>query len=159
MEKSNFNQARRSIFHVFRIDKSVTDIKSINEAVNEAKRRVKFGKVVAGDGTPLDEAQVNSLLKSLLDPIERLKAEQFVHQAHLFSKDGELAECVSRLEQADDPLPQLLAASRGSVLSLLYRFLPPLTPPALEDDLPWPEPPTALALVREGLEDAILRDR
>jgi hypothetical protein len=158
------NPCRCSLFDVFHLDKAVTDIRAIREAIRDAKNRQRFDSLTARDGTPLQltEAQLNNLEKRLLDPIERLKEEQLVHQAYLFGQDEALKSCVDALAASEDTTHQvgsLLSDTRTAVLQMISRFLPPLEPPQLADDLPWPEPPATRPAVREDLAEAILRDQ
>jgi len=156
----SFNPCRRNIFDVFPIDKSQTDLKAINEKRRNAREQWQYGQLVARDGAKLtlSEAELNAFESLLLDPVERLKAEQFVHQAHRFSQDEELAACLQQLKNQTDLLPELLADLQAAILARLSRFLPPLAPPRLPDDLPWPAPPEPLDLLLEPLEAVILRD-
>lgn len=158
------NPCRCSVFDVFQLDKTETDIRAIREAIRETKNRFKCGVLVNADGIPmsLTEAQLNNLEKKLLDPVERLKEEQLAHQAHPLGKDEALSSCLQALaarKEGDDPTAALFAEMQGALLKLLGRFMPPLDPPHLDDNLPWPESPAPMTLVREGLEEAILRDR
>jgi hypothetical protein len=151
---------RRSIFDVFEIDKSETDIKVIRAASQKAREQLKFAKIVARDGTELSltEADLNEMDKILLDPVARLKAEQFVHQAHSFSQDEKLAALMRQLEEVCDPLPGLLAEIQaGALASLARKVLPQSVPPPLEDDLP-PVVIEPLELQLESLRDSILRE-
>lgn len=157
------NPCRRGIFDIFALDRAETDLRAVRAAVQGARDRLQYGRIVARDGSELEltEADLNAAEKVLLDPVERLKAEQLVHQAHRFSEDAELRALVGRLaEDAVDPLPGLVAEIEPAALLAAARgLLPPLAPPPLADDLPWPPPPEPLELHREPLERAILRDR
>lgn len=156
----SFNPCRQNIFDVFPIDKSETDLKAINEKRRSAREQWQYSQLVARDGSKLtlSEAELNAFERLLLDPVERLKAEQFVHQAHSFSQDEELAACLQQLENQADLLPDLLADLQAEILAGLSRFLPPLAPPRMPDDLPWPAPPGPFALALEPLEALVLRD-
>jgi hypothetical protein len=119
---------------------------------------------MARDGSPLtlSEAELNAMESVLLDPVERLKAEQFVHQAHPFSKDAEIGEGVKRLQHLEahgDPMADVLIDMRTALLAVVSRFLPVPEPPVLADDLPWPAVPEPGEVILESLEAAILRDR
>jgi hypothetical protein len=159
---SKKNPCRRNIFDVFKIDKSETDIKTIRGASQKSRDQLKFGKIVARDGTELSltEADLNEMDKILFDPVARLQAEQFVHQAHLFSQDEELGGLMRQLEtEGHDPLPDLLAeVQAGALLALARQVLPEPAPPALADDLPQVEL-DPLELHLEPWKDVILRDR
>jgi CelD/BcsL family acetyltransferase involved in cellulose biosynthesis len=156
------NPCRRNIFDVFPIDRSETGLKTIREASQKARDQLKFGKIVARDGTELSltEADLNEMDKILFDPVARLKAEQFVHQAHLFSQDEELADLMRQLAaESRDPMPGLLAEIQaGSLLALVRQVLPEPTPERLEDDLPQVDV-EPLEIQLEAWKDAILRDR
>lgn len=156
----NINPCRRSIFDVFRLDKSETGIMAIRQAVLEAKERLKYGRIVSRNGTEIEitQAQMNNLQDRLFDPIARLKEEQIVHQAHLFAQDVELVRAIEALEEKGDGLEEVISDTRLALLQMVGRMLPPLEHSRLEDDLPWPDPPAPLALAREGLDEAILRD-
>ncbi|HWP43376.1 MAG TPA: hypothetical protein VNO14_09090 [Blastocatellia bacterium] len=155
------NPCRRSIFDVFRLDKGETAIPAILRAVADAKERLKFGRNRSSDGTDLEltEAQLNNLQERLFDPLARLKEEQIVHQTHLFAQDEELARGIAALEERDDGLKDALAQAQEASLRVVGRLLPPPDCSRIEDDLPWPELPAPLALRREALDDAILRDQ
>ena len=161
MESFQINPCRQNIFEVFRLDKVETDPGAILAAINKAKTQLSNGIMVARDGTEfsLSEAQLNNLEKILLDPLERLKAEQLVHQAHFFSHDEEFAGAAHALRQEDDSMQMLLVDMKSALVVVLGQFLPSFTPPHLEDDQPWPDPPAPLELVREAWTAAILRDQ
>ena len=156
------NPCRRTIFDVFAIDRSETDLRVIRTASQKARDQLKFGRILARDGTELSltEADLNEMDKILFDPVERLKAEQFVHQGQLFSQDEELASLMRDLVTENrDPLPDLLAEIQaGALLGLARTMLLEPSPVPLEDDLPAVEL-EALELELEPLKDAILRDR
>jgi hypothetical protein len=162
MEDFSRNPCRHHLFEVFALDKSETDLRIIRAATQAARDRLGFGRLVARDGTALEltEAELNALEKKLLTPLERLQAEQLVHQAHAFSSDRELARCLGRLAEEDrDPMPGLVADLQAQALRVLLKTTPPLPPPSsLSDDLPWPPEPEACELRRESLLDAILRN-
>lgn len=154
---------RYNAFEVFAVDPSETDLRLLRAAVQTARDRLRFGKVVARDGRELEltEADLNTLEQELLDPARRLQAEQFVHPQHLFARDPEIGLLLAELagEEAD-PLPELLEEARPSILTaVLWTLLPTVTPPVLADDLPWPPDPEPCELKRESLEEAILRER
>jgi hypothetical protein len=157
----NKNPCRRNIFDVYRIDKSETDIRVIRAASQKTRDQLKFGKIVARDGSELSlsEADLNETDEILLDPVARIKAEQFVHQVHLFSQDDELAGLMRQLEvEAHDPLPDLLVEiQRGSLLTIVRQVLPEPAPSPLADDLPEVEL-ERLELRLESRKNAILRD-
>jgi hypothetical protein len=157
------NPCRRNIFDVFQIDKSETDIASIRNAIREARNRLGYGEMIGSDGTKLElsEAELNNMESVLLDPVARLKEELFVHQAHPFLKDQALAGCIDRLaalEKKSDAMKDLISETRKPLLTALARFLPPLSPLTLEDDLPWPEPPAPMPITRKSLEEGIFSD-
>ncbi len=157
----NRNPCRHNIFDAYAIDKSEIDIKVIRGASLKARDQLKFGKIVARDGAELQltEAELNEMDKVLFDPVARLKSEQFVHQAHSFSQDEELTVLVRQLEEARDPLPDLLAKIQARTLATLVRqVLPQPVPQPLADDLT-PVELEPLDLQLESLRDAILRDR
>jgi hypothetical protein len=155
------NPCRHNIFDVFPIDKSDTNMKNVREAIRNARDQWKFGRIVARDGTEitLTEAELNAMESILLDPVERLKAEQFVHQEHRFSQDAEIVQSMHQLEKTQDPMQNVLADIRMALLVVVSRFLPVLEPPPLPDDLPWPVAPGPCEMAFESLETAILRDR
>jgi hypothetical protein len=163
MENFNGNPCRHHLFEIFALDKSETDLRVIRAATQAARDRLRFGRLVARDGTEiaLTEAELNALEKQLLTPLERLKAEQLVHQAHTFANDPELSRCLGRLAEEDqDPMPGLVADVQAQALRALLKTTPPLPPPSpLADDLPWPPEPEGCPLRRESLTDAVLRDR
>jgi hypothetical protein len=163
MEDFSKNPCRHHLFEVFALDKSETDLRAVRAATQAARDRLHFGRIVARDGTEIQisESELNALEKELLTPVERLKVEQLVHQAHAFSRDPELARCIERLAGEDvDALPELLAEVQGQALLAVVRTtMPLLTPPPLADDLPWPPEPEGRAPRRETLEEAVLRDR
>jgi hypothetical protein len=163
MEDFSRNPCRHHLFEVFALDKSETDLRAILTTTQAARDRLHFGKIVARDGTEIQisESELNALEKGLLTPVERLKAEQFVHQAHTFSRDPELAWCIEGLTGEDvDALPELLAEVQGQTLLAVVRTtMPLLAPPPLADDLPWPPEPESRAPQRETLAEAVLRDR
>lgn len=162
MEDFGRNPCRHHLFEIFALDKSETDLRIIRAATQAARDRLGFGRLVARDGTAIEltEAELNALEKKLLTPLERLQAEQFVHQAHAFSGDRELARCLDRLAEEDqDPMPGVVAEVQAQALRTLLKTAPPLPIPSpLADDLPWPPEPEAYPLRRETLPDAILRD-
>ncbi len=155
------NPCRRNIFDIFQIDKSEIDLRVINGASKNAREMWKYGKLKARDGSTLElsEAELNAMVNCLLNPLERLRAEQFTHQAHHFIEDEQLARCLRRLETETDLMPDLVNGLQESLFGRLIRFLPPLAPRNLSDDLAWPEPPEPCDLTRETLAMAILRDR
>src|SRR6476660_9069107 len=116
MEDFTQNPCRHHLFEVFALDKSETDLRALRTAVQAARDRLRFGRLLARDGSQLQlkEADLNALEKQLLNPVECLKAEQLVHQAHPFARDGALALCLDRLAAEDkDPLPGLRAEARA----------------------------------------------
>lgn len=136
------------LFEVFRLDKSETRLAVIREAVAAARAR-----------QALDEALLNNLETVLLDPLRRLRAEQFVHQAHSLTRDEELAGCLARLaSERGDPLAGLLPALESALLKACAGLLPPFKPQPLADDLPWPPDPGALPIEWEPAEREVLRD-
>ena len=155
------NPCRRNIFDVFPVDKADTDMKNVREAMRSARDQWKFGHIVARDGTQLTltEAELNAMERLLLDPVERLKAEQFVHQTHLFANDADIVRCVQQLEDKDDPIQDVLTDLQGALLAMVRHAIPPLQPPLMEDDLPWPPEPGPCDVMFEPLESAILRER
>lgn len=157
------NPCRHHLFEVFGLDPSETDLRAIRTAVQTARDRLGFGRIVARDGTAIElsEADLNALEKELLTPVERLKAEQLVHSMRAFASDPELAWCIERLAQQDrDPVPELIADVRAqAVLAVIEAAVPLLAPPHLADDLPWPSAPASRALRRESLVESVLRDR
>lgn len=163
MEDFSRNPCRHHLFEVFALDKSETDLRRIRDAAQAARGRLGFGRIVARDGTEiqLTEAELNALEKKLLTPLERLQAEQLVHQVHTFASDRELSRCLGRLAEEDqDPMPGVVAEVQAQALRALLRTAPPLPIPApLPDDLPWPPEPEAYPLRSESLADAVLRDR
>jgi hypothetical protein len=157
------NPCRHHLFEVFALDKSETDLRAILAATLAARDRLRFGKMVAGDGAELQisEAELNRLEQVLLSPVARLEAEQLVHQAHSFARDPGLAACLARLAHAaaGDPLAAELELALQRVLLLLVRAaLPPLPPVTLADDLPWPPAPETSVPRRESPAAAALRD-
>ena len=155
------NPCRRHAFEVFRIDKSATDLRAIRSQVKSAREAWDFDKhaVTGLDGVPfeVDEARLNELEKRLFDPLERLKEEQFVHQAHPFGADEELAGAIK------DVLSHSVSAAiscdaRALIAGALGPLLPEIPPPAMPDDLPDPKWPAAFPIERESLEQAIMRD-
>jgi hypothetical protein len=158
------NPCRLNLFEVFWLDKAETGIRAINEAIQATKNRAKFGKLTTRDGTELDlsEAQLNRLEKELRDPIARLREEQIAHQIHLFAHDEALAgqlQALVKREEAAGQVRTLLAETQSATLAMVRNYLPPFTPPALADDLPWPEPPAPGAPTREDWDAVILRDQ
>ena len=162
MEDFRRNPCRHHLFEVFALDKSETDLRVIRAATQAARDRLRFGRLMARDGTEiaLTEAELNALEKQLLTPLERLQAEQLVHQEHTFGSDQELTRCLERLAEEDtDPMPGVVAEVQAQALHILLKTAPLLQPPpSLADDLPWPPEPEACELRRESLADAILRD-
>jgi len=157
----NKNPCRRSIVDVYPIDKSETDLRAIRTASQKVREQLRSGKIVARDGSELSlsEADLNRLDKTLFDPVARLKAEQFVHQAHLFSQDEELADLMQQIrEEGRDPLPDLLTdIQAGALLAIARQVLPEPAPLPLADDLPEVEL-ERLELRHEPWKEAILRD-
>lgn len=154
------NPCQRNLFDVYPLDKSEADIKAIRTAAQKVRDQLKFGKIVARDGTELSltEADLNEMDKILFDPVARLKAEQFVHEAHSFSQDEELAVLMQQLEETRDPLPGLLDdIQSGALVTLARQVLPEPVPPPLADNLP-PVELEPLELQLELLREAILRD-
>jgi hypothetical protein len=163
MDDFRRNPCRFHLFEVFAVDRSETDLRTLRAAVQTARDRLRYGRIVARDGTELEltEAQLNALESELLDPLRRLRAEQLVHREHPFTRDPELATLLGELQDEElDPFPPLLADARTELLTaVLDVFLPTYHPPPLPDDLPWPPDPEPLELHREPPEEAILRDR
>lgn len=160
------NPCRRTAFEAFGLDKNETSIKNIRRATTQARASWKDngGKLTAGDGSEweLSEAALNSLEKQILDPLERLRLEQFVHEEHWFATGDELAQLLADVEQAagqDHAWLQLLDQLDTALLQRVVRFLPELERPAIEDDLPWPDPPEAAAVELEPFEVTILREK
>jgi hypothetical protein len=161
MEDFTRNPCRHHLFEIFNLDKSETDLRAIRTAVQEVQGRLRYSRIVARDGTvlTLSEADLNTLSKVLLTPLERLKTEQLVHQAHAFSQDRELALCMESLAvEEEDPLPGLIAEVQGQALRTLVRTALPLPSPFLADDLPWPPEPEGYELRRESIKEAIQRE-
>lgn len=160
------NPCRQNLFEVFQLDKAETGIRAIREAVQVTKRRFVNGggKLPMRDGTEMEltEAQLNQMEKKLLDPLTRLKEEQIAHQAHRFAHDeafGGRLQALAAYEETAGQVGTLLAETQSATLAMVKRYLPPFTPPALADDLPWPEPPAPGTPRREDLAAAILRDQ
>ncbi len=163
MDDFSNNPCRSHLFEIFALDKSETDLRTLRSAVNTTRDRLRFGKIKARDGSEIEltEADFNALEEKLYDPLQRLQAEQLVHQEHLFAGDQELISALRELEDEDPaPFTDLLEEARPQVLlAVLQAFLPSFEPPVLVDDLPWPEEPEPFELHREPLEEAILRER
>lgn len=156
------NPCHGNVFDVFLIDKSETDVRVIREELRNARDRLEFDKFRTRDGRrlTLSEAELNRMEAILLDPLQRLQAEQFVHQAHLFSEDEELARCLTELTlEEEDPIDDLLSTLEQALLRMIVGALPPPEPCPIEDDLPWPNEPGSCPPQLETLEEAILRDR
>ncbi len=155
------NPCRWNLFEVFQIDRSVTDLKALRERVGDTRDLWKHhdGKVTlrSGEVHEIEEARLNDLAGRLFNPLLRLQEEQFAHQFHSFAGDDELLGAVKALAQEAAPLPAPTVAS-AVLVSAIGPLLPTLSPPRLEDNLPWPDPPAPLPVEREKLEDAILRD-
>ena len=159
MEDFTFNPCIRNIFEVFEIDKQETDARVINEARRRTWEKWESKHLTTQDASIISKAELNAMEKRLLDPVERLKAEQFVHQAHRFSPDEELSQCLGRLDSEFDPWPELLAELRKALLARLSRFLPPLEVITLDDDIAWPPVPEPFDPKLETPARTILRDR
>lgn len=155
------NPCRRSIFDVFTVEKAETDMRVIFEAIRAARGNREYGRIVARDGSEINitEAELNAMESVLLDPVERLKAEQFVYQSYHFSKDAELSECAQSLVTTEDPMYAILGKIQAASLSVVTRLVPPLEPAPFADDLAWPEAPGPFRLELEPLAQLILRDR
>jgi hypothetical protein len=154
------NPCRRSIFDVFAVEKTETDMRVIFEAIRAARGNRGYGRIIARDGSEINltEAELNAMESVLLDPVKRLKAEQFVYQSHYFSKDAELSECAQSLVTTEDPMQDILSKIQAASLSVVTRLVPPLEPAQLANDLAWPEAPGAFRLELEPLGQSILRD-
>ena len=162
MEDFSKNPCRHHLFEVFALDRSETDLRTVRAAVQAARDHLRFGKIVARDGAELrlSEADLNALEAELLSPIERLKAEQLIHQEHTFLRDPELSRCLESIAREEgDVLAELLAKVQGEALLAVVRAtLSPLPSSPLPDDLPWPPAPEGQAVRHESLLDAVLRE-
>jgi hypothetical protein len=155
------NPCRWNLFEVFQIDRSLTDKRAINERVRLTRDQWKFNqeKVLLRNGAlcAIEESRLNELEGRLSKPLQRLKDEQFAHQFHSFAGDDELLGAVKGLTEVTAPA-QMPSVAGAALVGAIGPLLPAITPPRLEDDLPWPDPPEAFSVKREPLEDAILRD-
>ena len=157
---------RRNAFDAFPLRKDEVGIRAIRQLVQSGREswREHGGKVQARDGTEweLSEAQLNSLERSITDPLSRLQLEQFVHQQHYFATDTEIAALIAALEHdlAPTQLPsEVLEALSAALAAQLTTLLPEPSAPQLEDDLPWPEPPVPFAVELEPIDAILLRER
>jgi len=155
------NPCRWNVFEAFQLDRSTTDLRAIRERVSDTFDVWKYHheqiKLRNGELRAIDEARLNELKKRLENPLQRLKEEQLAHQVHTFAGDEELLSAVRGLAEPDAPgsVPTVAGAA---LLKSIGPLLPVVSAAKLEDDLPWPEPPSPFALERESLKDAILRD-
>jgi hypothetical protein len=155
------NPCRWNEFEIFRIDRSMTDQRAIRLRVSDTREIWNYQekKVVLrnGEKRAIEEARLNEFQGRLDDPLQRLKDEQFVHQFHSFAGDEELSSAVRGLAETELPVSVPTVAG-AALLSAVGPLLPDITPPVLEDDLPWPQPPAAFDVEQEPLEDAMLRN-
>jgi hypothetical protein len=155
------NPCRRHPFEVFGIDKSETNRRNITSQVESAKDLLKHeqGAVKGPDGESfvVGEARINELEAILNDPLRRLQAEQFVHQAHPFSGDVELAAALeAEFSSVSAPLQTL--DSGAVIASALGPLLPEIEHADLPDDLPDPARPEPFPVEVERWDQTILRD-
>jgi hypothetical protein len=155
------NPGRWNLFEVFQIDRSLTDLRSIRRSVQDAldRWRQNGGKVELRNGEKChaEEAKLNELSGRLFDPVRRLKNEQFAHQVHSFAGDEELHEAVTGMTGV--AAQALMPSVAGSALvAAIGPLLPTISAPRQEDDLPWPDPPSPIAIDMEPLQDAVLRE-
>lgn len=160
------NPYRRNAFDAFPLSKLETSIRNIRRVINKARGDWKdnHGVLIARDGTEwqVTEARLNSLEEQLLDPLRRLRVEQFVHQEHLFAEDDEIRALAREIETGlrREKMPaELLDRLRGELIARLTRLLPAPHPAPVTDDLPWPELPPALPVSLEPFESTLLRER
>jgi hypothetical protein len=160
------NPYRHNAFDAFPLDTQETTIKTIRRVIGQARSDWKDhkGRLVARDGTEWErtEAQLNGLVETMVDPLRRLQAEQFVHREHIFARDPELIAAAEALgAELRDTIasPQILDDLRGSLVGELSKFLPAPAPARLADDLPWPEMPAPIEIALEPLTQTILRER
>jgi hypothetical protein len=147
---------------------SETDLRRIRSAIRNGKAAWTHAgrKVIGRNGVErqVSEAEMLKFEKELLDPIERLQVEQFVHREHSFSLDEEimgLLEELSPQEREEVAFPsEVLGQVRRSIVDKLTAYLPEPSPePVADDELAWPDPPGPLELRFEDYEETILRDR
>lgn len=155
------NPCYPTLFDVFHIDPDETDMRIIRAEIQNARDRLKFGKLhdPKGRELPLNEADLNRLEDLLLDPIARLEAEQFVHRRHRFEDDQELLQTLDALlAEREDPIELLLTILEEALTHSILTFIPPFEPEPLADDLPWPETPDPYPVDLLPLEQAMLMD-
>jgi hypothetical protein len=160
------NSYRRNPFDVFPLRKDETNIRNIRQQIQQGRNiwSAQDHTILARDGSEWDltEAELNSLEKEISEPLPRLQKEQFVHQQHYFVEDPEMTALIEQLEHALRPGPipeELLNILCAAAVGKLARFLPEPRPPAIRDDLPWPDPPEPFPLELEPIEKCIDRER
>lgn len=155
------NPCRMNLFEIFQIDRSVTDLRAIRGRVNDTldlwkhnENKITFR---TGEVHAIEHALLNALQGRLFNPVQRLKEEQFAHQVHSFAGDEELLGALRSLTEEDAPI-RVPTVAMATLVSAIGPLLPAVSPPQLEDNLPWPEPLAEFHVARESLADAILRD-
>jgi hypothetical protein len=155
------NPCRKTLFDVFGIDKSSTELKDIRRRIRDAREVWGHQKhcVKGPEGVTfvVDEARMNELEKRLLDPLKRLQEEQFVHQAHPFADDTELSEALA-LVKATGKQSVESVDMQTVVAGVLGALLPEVSAFKLPDDLPEPLQPEPFPIEQEPLEKAVQRD-
>jgi hypothetical protein len=155
------NICRWNALEIFQLDRSVTDLKSIRERESVTRDDWKFNdhkiKLRNGELHALEEARLNEFQNRIDNPIRRLQEERYVHQVHSFAGDEELLTALNQLvrEQGAAEIPMV---GGSALVSAIGGLLPTVTPPCMEDDLPWPDLPKPMHIDDEPLETAILRD-
>jgi len=145
---------------------TLTDLRQIRSVIRRRKSDWEHaeGKVKCRDGSEweISEAEMLAFEKELLDPIDRLRAEQFAHREHRFALDEELSSVLEELfaEKVDESSfpTEVLAQVRESVVGKLTAYLPDPAPEPVDDELQWPVEPEPLELQYEKYEDTLLRD-
>jgi hypothetical protein len=155
------NPCRWNLFEVFQIDRSETNKRAILHRVSDTRDLWKHHEEIVvlrnGERRPTEEARLNELEGRLNNPLQRLKDEQLAHQFHSFAGDEELQSAVMRLTEAVVPA-QTPSVAGAALVSAIGPLLPSISPPRMEDNLAWPDPPAAFQVEQESLQDAILRD-
>jgi hypothetical protein len=165
------NPCRRSAFDAFPVATDEISIKIIRRVISQTRADWKDskgedgkGKLPARDGSvwELTEARLVNLEETILDPVQRLQVEQFVHKEHVFALDDESAQIAAEVRALANygvlP-PQVLQELEQGILSDLGRFVPGPEPALVRDDLPWPKPPSAFAVDLESYQETILCER
>src|ERR1700722_1224858 len=100
------NPCRRSAFDAFPVITDEISIKIIRRVISQtrtdwkdSKGKDEKGTLPARDGSvwQLTEARLVNLEETILDPVQRLQVEQFVHKEHVFALDDESAQIAAEV--------------------------------------------------------------